>query len=362
MAKPKMILVGGFLGAGKTTLLWQALQRLRARKIETGLITNDQAPELVDTAWLARGQSPVREVAGSCFCCNFPGLDAAINALLERRTQVILAEPVGSCTDLSATILQPIKRLRRDLDLSPFSVVLDPGRAREALGQQGTSLHPDALYILRLQLAEADIVLLNKIDLLSPGDADSLAAELGQAYPQATVRTMSARSGAGVDEWLADVLNPQAAAGRTIIEVDYDRYAEGEAVLGWLNLTASATAAPADGAAYLASLLHKLDAALQAGGISVGHVKALLTRNGDMWIGNITHERGGVSVRQTAGSPADTGNRLTINVRVGCSPERLSQLVDETMRAMPGTALAVEKCHCLKPGRPNPTHRDKTTA
>jgi len=362
MAKPKLIIVGGFLGAGKTTLLWKALERLRARDIETGLITNDQAPELVDTEWLARGQSPVREVAGSCFCCNFQGLDSAINSLMERNAGVILAEPVGSCTDLSATILQPVKRLRGDLDLSPFSVVLDPGRAREALGETESSLHPNALYILRLQLAEADVILLNKTDLLPPGEAQTLVAALSKQYGQADIQLISAATGDGVDAWLEEMLNPQTDAGRTIIEVDYDRYAEGEAVLGWLNLTASADTAPADGAAYLTTLLEKIDAALRSQHITVGHVKALLDTGGRMWIGNIVHELGGVSVRQAQGEAAGTENRLTVNARVGCPPEVLSKLVEEAMKSMPGATLPVNNLHCLKPGRPNPTHRDTTLA
>jgi len=48
----KIILAGGFLGAGKTTLLWKASQYLMERGKKTGLITNDQAPELVDSALL----------------------------------------------------------------------------------------------------------------------------------------------------------------------------------------------------------------------------------------------------------------------------------------------------------------------
>jgi len=361
MSKPKLILVGGFLGAGKTTLLWKALQRLRERSVETGLITNAQAPELVDTEWLSRGRSPVREVAGSCFCCNFPGLGLAIDALLERKTAVILAEPVGSCTDLSATILQPIKRLRGDLDLSPFSVVLDPDRAREVLGEHASSLHPDALYILRLQLAEADVILLNKTDLLPPAEAESLAANLGRHFPQAEVRRISAMTGEGVDAWLEDMLSPKAMAGRTIIDVDYDRYAEGEAVLGWLNLTASADSAPANGATYLTTLLETIDTVLKAQHITVGHVKALLAAGDRMWIGNIVHELGGVSVREAQGESTNTETRLTINARVGCPPDVLSTLVEHAMNAMPGAPFPVKNLHCLKPGRPNPTHRDTTT-
>ncbi|MEI8376830.1 MAG: GTP-binding protein, partial [Planctomycetota bacterium] len=49
--KTRLILVGGFLGAGKTTMLWEASRRLVERGLRVGLITNDQAPELVDTAF-----------------------------------------------------------------------------------------------------------------------------------------------------------------------------------------------------------------------------------------------------------------------------------------------------------------------
>ena len=47
--KTKIILVGGFLGAGKTTLLMRAAGIVGQRGIRAGLITNDQAPELVDS-------------------------------------------------------------------------------------------------------------------------------------------------------------------------------------------------------------------------------------------------------------------------------------------------------------------------
>jgi G3E family GTPase len=50
MRKPQLIVVGGFLGAGKTTLIWQAARRLTAMGRTVGLVTNDQAPDLVDTA------------------------------------------------------------------------------------------------------------------------------------------------------------------------------------------------------------------------------------------------------------------------------------------------------------------------
>ena len=86
MTTTRLILVGGFLGAGKTTLLWEAARRIAKSGKRIGLITNDQASELVDTAILSRNEVKVAEVSGSCFCCNFNGLIDSIEAS-SRRSQ-----------------------------------------------------------------------------------------------------------------------------------------------------------------------------------------------------------------------------------------------------------------------------------
>ena len=50
--KIDLVLVGGFLGAGKTSLLFEMAKRLNKQGKKVGLITNDQASELVDTSFL----------------------------------------------------------------------------------------------------------------------------------------------------------------------------------------------------------------------------------------------------------------------------------------------------------------------
>ena len=128
MKQVQLILAGGFLGAGKTTLLERTARRLMEQGRRVGLVTNDQAPELVDSEMLRQGRLAVAEVAGSCFCCNFNGLVDALKKLgAEGRVDVVLAEPVGSCADLSATILQPLKKfLKSEVRVSPLTVLADP--------------------------------------------------------------------------------------------------------------------------------------------------------------------------------------------------------------------------------------------
>src|SRR5580765_4482264 len=121
----RFVMIGGFLGAGKTTTLARLARFYTQRGQRVGLVTNDQAQDLVDTTSL-RGQGfPVEEVAGACFCCRFDELVSKVGQLEQGdRPDVILAEPVGSCTDLVATVVQPLKDLYgQRFVMSPYAVL-----------------------------------------------------------------------------------------------------------------------------------------------------------------------------------------------------------------------------------------------
>src|SRR6266852_3813702 len=112
MQRLRFVMVGGFLGAGKTTTLARLARGYLARGQRVGLVTNDQAQDLVDTNSLRAQGFPVEEVPGACFCCRFDDLIGKVTQLQEKeRPDVILTEPVGSCTDLVATVVQPLKAL-----------------------------------------------------------------------------------------------------------------------------------------------------------------------------------------------------------------------------------------------------------
>lgn len=123
------------------------LQLLAERKLSSGVITNDQAPGLVDTAiGQATGAKMVAEVADGCFCCR---LEDLVKVLTERRSagsqasdesnatppDVIIAEPVGSCTDLVSTVPLLLGKVYQvPFDICRLSVVVDGRRALSNLG------------------------------------------------------------------------------------------------------------------------------------------------------------------------------------------------------------------------------------
>ncbi len=363
MSQTRILFVGGFLGAGKTTLLWRAAQLLARRGQRVGLITNDQAPDLVDTKLLVEKGLTVREVAGSCFCCNFDGLIDAAASLRALDADVLIGEPVGSCTDLSATILQPLKdRFKGEFELSPLSVLADPQRLCGVLGGDEDSLHASAAYIFCKQLEEADLLVVNKIDAVSPDERSGLERLIAQQFPRAVVRFLSARTGEGVEPWLDEVLSTNHA-GCHILDVDYDVYAEGEAVLGWLNadIQLSAGTAKVQWDGVCRELLNELHTRFRERHARIGHVKLLLTAAGGQCSGNLTDLACEPVVQgRIEGSP--TAADLVLNARVEMPPEDLEQIVRESLTKVASRCvrIGISNLRCLRPGRPQPTHRYRT--
>ena len=173
--KARYIMIGGFLGAGKTTAVGRLARRLSGQGLRVGLITNDQGRNLVDTAMLRSQGFATEEIPGGCFCCRFNSLvEAAQRLTASARPDVFIAEPVGSCTDLAATVTYPLRRLYGDsFTVAPVSVLVDPVRARRVFGlETGGNFSEKVLYIYLKQIEEAEYELtglMRRFRKLTPG-------------------------------------------------------------------------------------------------------------------------------------------------------------------------------------------------
>src|SRR5262245_59612069 len=112
MSSIRFVMLGGFLGAGKTTTIARLARHYQSRGMKVGIVTNDQATGLVETDGLRAQVFDVGEVPGACFCCNFNKLTETVDQLKQNaQPDIVLAEPVGSCTDLVATVMRPLQQL-----------------------------------------------------------------------------------------------------------------------------------------------------------------------------------------------------------------------------------------------------------
>ena len=365
MSKTRFILIGGFLGAGKTTLIGQLARRYVADGRRVGIITNDQADDLVDTQNLRSQGFEVGEVAGACFCCGFDDLVSTADRFSgDDVPDVILAEPVGSCTDLVATVILPLQQLLGDrFELAPFGVLLKPSHGKLILGSGETKrsgFSPQAEYIFRKQLEEADYLMIGRKDQLGEEAVESLRESLSKVAPGVPVLSVSPREGDGITEVL-DLIESPMAAGQRLLQIDYDIYADGEAELGWVNLSSHLTAEHAidlDGVA--SALVGAIGQQIVANDGQIAHLKVSILGGDAQAVANLVSNDSTVDVGLAAAREMSGKIQLIVNARVAIDPDLLEHLCRKTLHSIAESErLHVETvtAFSLRPGRPTPTHR-----
>ncbi len=362
MSSIRFILLGGFLGAGKTTAIARLARAYQEQGLRVGIVTNDQAAELVDTHTLRAQGFNVGEVAGACFCCSFNDLTSTIAELgAQGRPDVVLAEPVGSCTDLVATVIQPILRMYGDeFSVAPYGVILKPSHGMRILKDEGRSgFSPKAAYIFRKQLEEADFIVINRVDELPQEQVEALADLIRTEHPDTPVLRLSARTGENFNS-LLEMLDTQGVFGTRILDIDYDIYAEGEAELGWLNCALAVTAdEPFSLDQLLVDIVGRLREMLAQANAETAHLKAIGLWEGFFGVANLISR----DALAELSLPSHTRTReaeIVVNARVAIAPEVLEEMVAKAMNeaaaGVGGRALSKET-RSLRPGRPTPTHR-----
>jgi G3E family GTPase len=363
---PNYIMIGGFLGAGKSTSVIRLAEYLRARGRRVGLITNDQGVGLVDTELARWSGFAVEEIADGCFCCRFDSLIEAANNLSRDTTpDVFIAEPVGSCTDLVSAVTVPLRRIYGEtFRVAPLTVLVDPMRALRVLGVEGVDHFSGSVaYIYRKQLEEAHAIVINKCDLVSAEQLALLTAAIGTEFPGVRTFVVSARTGEGLDDWFEWVTTNEQPAGDAM-ELDYDLYAEGEALLGWLNASARITAQrPFDGPQLLMFIASQIHTRLVSMGYEVAHLKMALSdddQQQEMAVLNLVRNDFQPEIILSNLRPL-TGGRLTINIRAEAPPEWLRtvtlEAIERRMQTYESLSIEVEKLVNFRPPRPQPTHR-----
>jgi Ni2+-binding GTPase involved in maturation of urease and hydrogenase len=361
MGSLRFVLVGGFLGAGKTTAMARLALRYRDKGLSVGLVTNDQAEDLVDTKSLEAQGFPVEEVAGACFCCKFDDLIEKVDRLGDKRPDVILAEPVGSCTDLIATVVQPLRDLYRErFQVAPYGVFFKPAHGLRILRNEANSgFSPKAAYIFKKQMEEADLILLNRIDELSPTDRKSLTELMEKNFPGTPVLPVSAKTGEGFDAYAA-FLEQDGVFGRKILDIDYDIYAEGEAELGWLNGAVHIEATQPFALDKLISdiVLH-LRGAFGKLGAEVAHLKAIGLGPTSFGVANLVSSGSEVELSLPS-KQSVTSADVIVNARAAGDPAELEKQVRATVAEVcksNGCKPVFKTMQSFRPGRPMPTHR-----
>ena len=243
MKRLRFVMLGGFLGAGKTTTLARLARHYTARGQKVGIVTNDQAQDLVDTTSLRAQGFPVEEVPGACFCCRFDELVGRVGQL--ENDQPARRDPRRTGRQLHgprrhrrAAAQGPVRHafrggpVCRPVQAESLELKILEGRGRSS------GFSPKAAYIFRKQLEEADAIVINRIDEM---DSRASCNELQRFLRRGDLSWCAGAEIVGKDRDKASrrpvgsCSTRKGHFGRKILDIDYDTYAEGEAELGWLN-------------------------------------------------------------------------------------------------------------------------------
>jgi G3E family GTPase len=356
-----LIVLSGFLGSGKTTLMLQSAEHLRSCGYSVACITNDQGEQLVDSKMVLKKELPLAQIQGGCFCCRFDDLtDSIARIVAEHRPDIIIAEAVGSCTDLIATVVKPLEKYHgTQIDVRPLTVVVDPARLTESLSDT-SAFTSEIIYLFRKQLEEAQYIVLNKIDMLTEPEVRCLEEELIRTYTGDVV-SISSLEDISITDWLFGLLHGEARRPMPALDIDYDVYAEGESQLGWFNGSFLIRNLIEDASALCHDLMELLTLRLQTEHAEVAHLK-LWAEDGEnaLKISSVSNSKG----YRTDLSPSAgwTTEHLTIwvNARVHVASERLEQIMTEEVSKLEAryqVHLEVDRIACFTPGRPIPTNR-----
>jgi hypothetical protein len=226
------------------------------------------------------------------------------------------------------------------------------------LAGRDSRVPPSIAYLYDRQLAEADVILLNKVDLLTPAEESRVLTYLSAIYPGATVLPISASTGAGFAAWLA-AIERSAQPGHRVIELDYDRYAEAEACLGWLNLSGTLHMTnPQSGTRWLRLFLDDIAGAARADDAEVAHIKAWI----DTGTGSLRgHLVGASRAPEIVGEASHFhSGHVLVNARAPVPPEVLSEWSEGAMHRASNALNArfeVTTSNAFSPARPVPLHR-----
>lgn len=354
----KLILVGGFLGSGKTTAIVNACKQLLRLERKVAVITNDQGDQQVDHAFVKGLGISTREVSNGCFCCNYNQLDEHLESLSDSvQPDYIFAESVGSCTDLVATIARPLNKFKPEIEVV-ISVFADAELLISLIEGRASFLDEAVRYIYKKQLEEADLLIINKTDLITSEQLTRLSDVINTEYRGKIILHQNSLEEASVSNWLTTIHEFNDTVNRSSLRIDYDIYGEGESKLAWLDKSFSILSTQGDATLITQQLIRSIFDQIQSAQLPIGHLKFFI--EGDNWNEKISFTTTSTGSDVTLNDVRATQVTVLINARVQTSPDVLKRLIDKVLDKAERTyncQIQREKWSAFKPGYPRPTHR-----
>ena len=349
----KFAVVSGFLGAGKTTAMMALTKWFHDHGSRAAMISNDLGgPGLADHKLAQLAGCSASELTDKCICDQRPQLLERIRAHFAEGCELVLSDVPGFGVGALDHVYHALtKDYPGQVALAPFTVLTEPDTVRLLRGGGDA----DLAFLMNAQLAEADLIVLNKCDLLDAAQRAADTEYLQARYPDAEVLSISARTGEGLDalaraltEGSASMRRPDVGCGSKPFRSAMRRVSE-----YYIQYRAVVCCDDFDGNAYLTALAERVRGGVAAAGHEIPHLKLLAwTPEGDYGkVDLLGTERPIERTRIFAGPCTDVA--VVLNASAACPHKKLDEIVTgaaETVSAAYQLELAIFKKECFGMG------------
>jgi G3E family GTPase len=321
----KVHLVGGFTGSGKSTAIENAKKLLKSKAIPATVISDKEDEYFLADCPNQQGfgdfGAPFAKVTGGCFCCNYTQLDQQINMVKKRSDQsVLFADYGGTCTNLISTLLKPLQDYKgAEIEVANFSTFVEARFLLLHLQGKRVPLSAESKYIWEKHLEEAELLVINKIDLISETDLEELKNLTEKNLSSKRFLFLNALEPESISNWVENIGRPATDGAEIKKEAE-------NSSMAWLDEEIQIVTEDHSAGRVAYELMQTLSKDLTGRGIEIEHLKFLLY--GEEQPLKLTHTQfldGNLPVPE---SFKESGTAdLLINARIHTSPDELRKLL-----------------------------------
>ena len=272
----KFAVFSGFLGSGKTTTMMALTKYYTAHHGKAAMISNDlgHGVSLADDRFARLSGCSASQITDDCICYVNEQLADRLNGYYDEGCELVVSDIPGFGVGALEHVYHGLaEKFPGQFELAPFTVLVEPKTVELLRNGQGG----DQEYLYNTQLVEADLIVLNKCDLLDEAGREADLAWLKEHYPLAQVIAISAREGEGLEELSQALTKGQASMRRPDIGYGGEafRHAMGKISEYYIQYRAVVCCNDFDGNAYLLDMARGVQDGIREAGQLIPHLKLL---------------------------------------------------------------------------------------
>ncbi len=310
----KFAVFSGFLGSGKTTAMMALTKYHSAHRGKAAMISNDlgHGVNLADNRLANLCGCNASEMTEECICYQNENLADRLNAYYDDGCELVVSDIPGFGVGALEHVYHGLtEKFPGQFDLAPFTVLVEPKTVEILRSGAGGDLR----YLYDTQLVEADLIVLNKCDLLTPERCDADLAWLREHYPLAETIAISALKEEGLE-----------ALSRVAAMSHMSEY--------YLQYHAVVCCNDFDGNAYLMDMAEAVQTGVREAGHEIPHLKLLAWEpEGDFGKVDLLGTGREIEVVHRFTKPC-TELAVILNASADCPADALEALITGAARAV----------------------------